>query len=199
MVLGRAAVAALGFAAFAALAGCQTVTARAECRDLDWSQRGFADGAEGRPSAAFEALARDCATAGVAPDAAAYQAGHARGLGLFCTFRRGYDEARAERSDSGICTGRGAAYFESGYGLGAEVSRLERRREALESEAAAARARALDPERSSNERALANAEATRLASEIFLVQSRQRQLEKEADRRFAEETARLQAARDTAL
>lgn len=76
------------------LAGCATLTPE-QCRNADWRQIGFADGASGASAVRINDHAKACAETGVKPDLDSYLRGREQGLVNYC------------RAENGFAVGRG--------------------------------------------------------------------------------------------
>lgn len=73
-----------------ALAGCATdgQVGFTDCRSVDWYKYGYRDGSASAARSNLESYERDCASAGVKPDAAAYVKGLQQGILDFSNRRR---------------------------------------------------------------------------------------------------------------
>lgn len=89
------------------LSGCASM-APEQCRMADWLQVGVQDGSVGRaPQPRLGQYAKDCAEAGVRPDAARFHQGWEMGILRYCTPHTGWSEGTQGRSgQTGICRGR---------------------------------------------------------------------------------------------
>ena len=78
-------------AATTLLIGCSTTPnlTKAECDALNWQQLGAQDGAKGDTKEQLNRHQEACATHGVQPDTAAYQAGLAQGIEQYCVYKNG--------------------------------------------------------------------------------------------------------------
>lgn len=117
--------------ALLALAACASLSEEA-CRAGDWAGIGFRDGAAGRPDGYVARHAEACAEVGIAPDLAAWRAGRAEGLTVYCTRANAYELGRRGTRLAAVCPGadalalaaandRGLRWWE----LGREIDRLE--------------------------------------------------------------------------
>jgi len=93
---------ALAIIALSALGGCATLTDD-QCQVADWRALGVEDGALGYGEPRFLSYAKDCASAGVTPDRAAWNAGRAEGLRQFCTPEGAYAAGVDGRPFRGRC------------------------------------------------------------------------------------------------
>ncbi len=92
-----------------------------QCRSAKWLDVGYADGVNGRSAALIENYRDDCRKAGIAPDVRAWQAGHARGVILYCTPENGLRTGAAGASYNGLCPATMEAAFLNKYRLGQEI------------------------------------------------------------------------------
>lgn len=70
------------------LQSCQTLS-KDECAVADWQDLGIKDGRAGHPTSRLEKHTKACLKADIAPDRAAYFAGHNIGIAEFCTPQNG--------------------------------------------------------------------------------------------------------------
>jgi hypothetical protein len=131
----------VAIAGFAALTGCETMSAE-ECAVADWRALGYQDAAA-RGSSRFADRAESCAERGIQADNAAYGAGMEAGMYQFCRPENGFAFARGGNSFSGACPSELAQDFSIAFQDGQrvraseqalqnalnEVSRLERERD----------------------------------------------------------------------
>jgi len=96
-------MAPLSLLVFLVLAGCATLT-KEECQSADWYQIGVTDGAEGYGAERLQSHRRACAKVGVSPDAEQWLAGRERGLRLYCTSSKAFEEGQNGRTIRGGCT-----------------------------------------------------------------------------------------------
>ena len=73
------------------LASCATLS-EDQCQRGNWGGIGLADGREGRDADFIAQHAKACADFGIAPDAAAWEAGRQEGLKAYCTPRNAWEE-----------------------------------------------------------------------------------------------------------
>jgi hypothetical protein len=79
------------------LAGCATLTSE-QCRQGDWRQIGFADGAAGISAARINDHSKACAEVGVRPNLDDYLRGREQGLRNYCQPENGFSVGRAGNS-----------------------------------------------------------------------------------------------------
>lgn len=84
------------------LAACATLN-ESECRAGDWRQLGYVDGLKGYGLPRLAEHREACARYGVAPDATAWQLGHAEGQTRYCTPRSGYEQGRDGKGYANVC------------------------------------------------------------------------------------------------
>jgi Protein of unknown function (DUF2799) len=84
------------------LLGCATLS-EDQCRAGDWREIGFSDGTNGRTADYVAKHAKACADYGIDPDVTAWEAGRQKGLPLYCTPRRAYEEGSKGRELSPVC------------------------------------------------------------------------------------------------
>lgn len=76
------------------LAGCATLSPE-QCRQADWRQIGFSDGAGGYSAARINDHAKACAEVGVRPNLDDYVDGRERGLRNYCQAENGFTVGRS--------------------------------------------------------------------------------------------------------
>ena len=106
-------------------AACTMLTAEqrtAACQATDWVSYGRNDGVLGVASAERTGKFADCAELDYPADVAAYQAGRADGLEIYCTVENGYDAGYAGRRYRKVCPPE----LEPGFLQGYEQGRKER-------------------------------------------------------------------------
>jgi hypothetical protein len=91
-------VAALGLFA----ASCATLS-ESQCNVADWEMLGVEDGQNGQTVARYNRYVEDCGRHGIAPDRAAWQRGHQRGLKSFCTPQGVYQAGLMRRGSPSAC------------------------------------------------------------------------------------------------
>lgn len=107
------------------LAGCAGIS-KEECLYADWAAIGYEDGAAGRPVSAISSKRAACARkAGVTVDMAAYTAGRAEGLKLYCRPSNGYAVGANGGRYYGVCTDGGEHAFLDAYDAGRRLFSLE--------------------------------------------------------------------------
>ena len=111
-----------------ALAACATLSPE-QCRVVDWREQGFRDGRNGAADSRLNGHAESCAKAGIVPDGAAWLAGRAEGLRLYCTPEQGYREGVEGRIYSNVCPWPEEADFLAGYRTGEREAEIRRRYE----------------------------------------------------------------------
>lgn len=97
----KAAIAIAGTAALI-LTGCASMSGD-ECTTGDWHTIGFEDGSRGYAAGRVGDHRKACAKHGVAPDFAAWRAGHEEGLRLYCQPSRGFSLGSSGGSYNGAC------------------------------------------------------------------------------------------------
>ncbi len=126
MVLTPLRRAAVALVALAALAGCARSLDQAECAQGDWRAIGLADGARGLGPERLEEHRAACARHGVAPDAAAWEAGRRAGLARYCTPRNAYRVGMAGRALSRQCPAAMTEELDRAWRQGRERRWIER-------------------------------------------------------------------------
>jgi hypothetical protein len=105
----------------ALVAACETVPAEqraAACQATDWYSYGLNDGVLGVASGQRVKQFADCTELGHPADVAAYQAGRAEGLALYCTVENGYDIGYGGRPYRDVCPPELEPAFLQGYDQG---------------------------------------------------------------------------------
>jgi hypothetical protein len=107
-----------------ALAGCAGMSEQA-CLTSDWRTVGFEDGSLGRSEATIGNYRKACAEHGVAPDLAAYRAGHADGVEIYCKPGNGFEVGHSGSAYQGVCPASLEAAFVAEYNAGRRLHDLE--------------------------------------------------------------------------
>ena len=110
----------------AVLGGCATMR-KDECLVNDWQSVGYEDGVQGRTADRIGTYRKDCASHGVSPDLAAYQAGRADGLREFCKPENGFHVGSQGQAYRGVCPDDLAKDFVAQYQKGKRLHDLESR------------------------------------------------------------------------
>ncbi|MDF2177972.1 DUF2799 domain-containing protein [Aliiglaciecola sp. CAU 1673] len=100
------------------MSGCATLS-KQECQTADWQIIGMEDGASGKPASFVGEHRKACAEYGIAPDLAAYQKGHAKGLKEYCNYDNGYRLAESGGAYNQVCTQADYPLFVQGFQRGA--------------------------------------------------------------------------------
>ena len=90
----------LGLLAF--LGACASLTPE-QCQTGDWRGIGYNDGVNGRLESYISRHFDACEKVGIVPDAAAWLAGRAQGLPLYCTPQNAYSVGRGGSDLSPVC------------------------------------------------------------------------------------------------
>nr|WP_314629140.1 DUF2799 domain-containing protein [uncultured Noviherbaspirillum sp.] len=107
------------------LASCASLSPE-QCRNADWRQIGYADGANGAPGSRIQAHASACAKIDAKLDMEAYLSGRMEGLVSYCQPENGFDVGRRGAADNaGDCPPHVRAAFLQNYRQGREISALE--------------------------------------------------------------------------
>jgi hypothetical protein len=114
------------------LAGCAVILSSCaslspeQCRNADWRQIGFTDGANGEPASRLQSHASACSNADIKPDLDAYLSGRMEGLHGYCQPENGFEVGRRGRPDNvGDCPPHLRAPFLDQYRQGREINALE--------------------------------------------------------------------------
>jgi hypothetical protein len=102
----------------AVLAACAPRLSPEQCQAGDWRAIGQADGMEGKGLAAFQSHVDSCRKAGVLPDRAAWMAGRAEGLVLYCTPSLAYTRGRRGLSFPEVCEALDVADMPAAWAFG---------------------------------------------------------------------------------
>ena len=92
----------------------------AECNATNWQQFGVNDGRLGVPATDRSEAFADCTEVGHNVDVAAYQAGRAEGLQVYCTVENGYQVGYEGRRYDNVCPPSSEADFLQGFNRGRE-------------------------------------------------------------------------------
>ena len=107
------------------LSSCASLSPE-QCKNADWRQMGYTDGANGEPAGRLQEHASACAKANVKPDLEAYLSGRMEGLLSYCQPENGFEVGRRGRPDNvGDCPPHLRAPFLDQYRQGREINGLE--------------------------------------------------------------------------
>lgn len=107
------------------LSSCASLSPE-QCKNADWRQIGYTDGANGEPAGRLQEHASACAKANVKPDLEAYLSGRMEGLLSYCQPENGFEVGRRGRPDNvGDCPPHLRAPFLDQYRQGREINGLE--------------------------------------------------------------------------
>ena len=123
-------------AALLAVSGCATMSEQA-CLATDWQSAGFEDGVAGRSVGSIGRYRQACADYGIAPDLAAYRAGHADGVEVYCRPGNGFEAGRRGYQYQGVCPADLEPDFLANYNDGRQLYELESSLRAVENQIAA--------------------------------------------------------------
>jgi len=97
------------------LSGCQAIT-KYKCNNKDWAKIGLHDGQAGKiPEKGFAEHDQVCSQAGAQIDKAGYMAGHKSGLGEFCVYDTGVQQAVDGMENNGLCLADFGEKFDEGF------------------------------------------------------------------------------------
>ncbi len=161
-----------------AIAGCSSMSEK-QCRSVDWGQRGERDAYDGQARERIASYQDACGEHGIQADVAAYNAGYAKGLQLYCTPQRGYAVGKAGRSYRGTCPPQNEPAFLAGYDAGKDLYSEQRRATDLERQIRDAE-NALKDAASTDDRDRLRRRIRDLDDEMSLAQRRVRRLQDEA-------------------
>lgn len=107
------------------LSSCASLSPE-QCKNADWRQIGYTDGANGEPAGRLQEHASACSKANVKPDLEAYLSGRMEGLLSYCQPENGFEVGRRGRPDNvGDCPPHLRAPFLDQYRQGREINGLE--------------------------------------------------------------------------
>jgi hypothetical protein len=107
------------------LSSCATLSPE-QCKNADWRQIGYADGASGESASRIQQHASACAKVDAKPDMEAYLSGRMEGLLSYCQPENGFDVGRRGRPDvAGDCPPHLRVPFLDRYREGREINGLE--------------------------------------------------------------------------
>ena len=107
------------------LSSCASLSPE-QCKNADWRQIGYTDGANGEPASRLQEHASACAKAGIKPDLDVYLSGRMEGLLSYCQPENGFEVGRRGRPDNvGDCPPHLRAPFLDQYRQGREINGLE--------------------------------------------------------------------------
>ncbi|MBL4606904.1 MAG: DUF2799 domain-containing protein [Pseudomonadales bacterium] len=102
------------------LSACASLS-KDECKLANWEVIGYEDGNKGQSQAQIGKHRSACAKHGIAPDLAAYQQGHQRGVRNFCNPGRGYSMGSKGIRYNGMCPKDLEPAFLTAYRAGKKV------------------------------------------------------------------------------
>ncbi|MEM7239537.1 MAG: DUF2799 domain-containing protein [Pseudomonadota bacterium] len=117
----RCAVTAFGILVACGVAGCaglQQTDHSAACTAQSWERFGENDGRLGISTQDRIELFETCNNQGIPADIAAYEAGKARGIEVYCTLENGLEVGQTGRPYDGVCSGQQELDFLQGYNVG---------------------------------------------------------------------------------
>lgn len=106
------------------LSGCASMS-EDECMTADWHAVGYEDGSRGYTTEAFSKHRKACASHGVTPNFANYQAGREEGLVEYCQPARGFDVGARGGRYYGVCNVNLEADFLDAYNAGRHLYTLQ--------------------------------------------------------------------------
>jgi hypothetical protein len=112
-------------------AGCSSMSEK-QCRSVDWNERGERDAYDGQARERIASYQEACGEFGIQADVAAYNAGYAKGLQLYCTPQRGYAAGKAGSGYRRTCPPQSEPAFLAGYDTGKDLNTEQRRVSDLE-------------------------------------------------------------------
>ncbi|HUF73399.1 MAG TPA: DUF2799 domain-containing protein [Gammaproteobacteria bacterium] len=118
------------------LTGCATMSEQA-CLATDWQSAGFEDGVAGRSVGSIGRYREACADYGIAPDLAAYRAGHSDGVAVYCRPGNGFEAGRRGYQYQGVCPADLEPDFLANYNDGRQLYELESSLRSVENQIAA--------------------------------------------------------------
>jgi hypothetical protein len=160
------------------LAGCSSMSEN-QCRAVDWATRGERDAYDGQVRERIGGYQDACSEHGVQPDVAAYHAGYAKGLQLYCTPQRGYSTGKAGGSYRRTCPPEAEPNFLIGYQTGKGLYNEQHRVSDLERQIRDAEKKLKNAETGEGRDTLRR-KIRDLDGEMTLAQRRVRRLEDEA-------------------
>lgn len=104
------------------LSGCATLN-ESECKQGDWMQIGYTDGAAGKPEAHLAKHRDACARYQISPVLNQWRIGYQKGLVSYCTPEKGYQEGLQGRTYHGVCPANTATDFRFAYDKGQRIYR----------------------------------------------------------------------------
>ncbi|NEX60303.1 DUF2799 domain-containing protein [Noviherbaspirillum galbum] len=105
--------------------GCASLSPE-QCRQANWEQIGYADGAQGLSGARVNDHAKACAESGVRPDLNAYLRGRSQGLFSYCQPENGFTVGRrGSEQNAADCPASMRGAFIDNYQRGQQVHAIE--------------------------------------------------------------------------
>lgn len=111
-------------AAIIVLPSCATIS-ESECVAGNWADLGYRDGLNGVERQRIADYANTCSEYGAQIDRKAYLTSYEAGLGLYCTYDKGYARGYDGSSYNDVCAGALAVDYRPGYDDGYAQYRLE--------------------------------------------------------------------------
>ena len=129
----RCLVAGFSIVCFQFLVGCASMS-EGECKTADWYAVGYEDATRGVPESRLADYRKDCAEHGIQASFPEYQAGHKKGLTVFCTEQKGFQFGEGGLTYHNICPLYLEDDFLRGYEKGKELFSWRSEINSLESE-----------------------------------------------------------------
>ncbi len=111
--------------------GCAVLTEE-QCQSGDWEAIGMFDGQNGRMPAYLERHEDTCRKYGITPDLEEWERGRQRGLTLYCTPTKAYEEGRRGASLTPVCPETARAQMQPAYLHGRRYFEIERELDQLD-------------------------------------------------------------------
>lgn len=116
--------------ALSLLWACTTLS-KEECHNMNWEEKGRADGLEGKAAQEFSGYVKTCSQHGFTVDQAAYTRGRTEGLRLFCTYENGQKLGLEGENYSGVCPANLEGDFLRGFHLGQREFQIKKKEDEL--------------------------------------------------------------------
>lgn len=110
----------LALATVCLLSGCATLN-EAECKQGDWIQIGYTDGAAGKPEEQLAKHREACARYQISPILNQWRIGYQKGLISYCTPEKGYQEGLNGKTYHGVCPPETSKSFRHAYDRGHRI------------------------------------------------------------------------------
>lgn len=108
-----------------------TSLSKEDCQNMNWHEKGKADGMNGKSTVEFSDYRSECSKHGIIPNQNEYAKGRSKGLESFCTYDNGYQAGLNGDSYGGVCPDTSEKEFLRGFNLGQREHQIKQKEEEL--------------------------------------------------------------------